>query len=458
MSPSQSTSQFSEEVGRSKEPITFLSFNSDRSHILICHSSGVLVLSSRSCQRLAFLDTSPNIPICADVCRNSALVLVAFKGNCFQLWNSRCLKPVSPITTIDTLICGVKVNPKRITILTISSVLIFDLWSLDLFLSLPRGDSVPSTSLGVCASTVDGYFAFTTGNGGVQVIDTYTLFRMPRVKAHDSCVTAIEMTNTLLITASEKGTVIRVFRLPSLELIGLFRRGRTESPIKSILLSMDSKFLTVTGESDTAHLFRLADLEIETYDKTIRPSVVLHSVWQFFPKQYKEAIEAVRDFAFIRLRKETTNFRYIACVVGPGKRSSSVSTVVVSEETGYAFVYDVSIPKGGEGRLTGEYALLSCGEKRGRPVTLDGIITPSTVEESPSECVQAPSLYMESRSENIDADKLSIPTTLKSDALGEVLSIEYDGTDPTIPKRKKKKKKKKQDSLQNFDSGNEITV
>jgi hypothetical protein len=120
----------------------------------------------------------------------------------------------------------------------------------------------------------------------------------------------------------------------------------------------------------------------------------LTSVLSFFPKHYKDALEATRDFAQIRLRREAISgtLRYVAAI--RGKSESRGECIVVSEETGYVFVYDFNLAKGGECRLRYEDALFSgLFEKetenvetkiiqRDERVPSDTVATASTAEDS----------------------------------------------------------------------------
>lgn len=65
-------------------------------------------------------------------------------------------------------------------------------------------------------------------------------------------------TGTLLATASDKGTVIRVFSIPNAEKLYQFRRGTREAKIHSISFNAVSTLLAVSSATDTVHIFKLA--------------------------------------------------------------------------------------------------------------------------------------------------------------------------------------------------------
>jgi autophagy-related protein 18 len=61
----------------------------------------------------------------------------------------------------------------------------------------------------------------------------------------------------MLATASDKGTVIRVWSIPGAEKLYQFRRGTREARIYSINFNVVSSLLAVSSAHDTVHIFKL---------------------------------------------------------------------------------------------------------------------------------------------------------------------------------------------------------
>ena len=61
----------------------------------------------------------------------------------------------------------------------------------------------------------------------------------------------------MLATASDKGTVIRVWSIPGAEKLYQFRRGTREARIYSINFNIVSTLLVVSSAHDTVHIFKL---------------------------------------------------------------------------------------------------------------------------------------------------------------------------------------------------------
>ena len=79
------------------------------------------------------------------------------------------------------------------------------------------------------------------------------------IRAHKAPISALALnsTGTLLATASEKGTVIRVWDVPGAERLYQFRRGTREARIYSLNFNVVSTLLAVSSAHDTVHIFKL---------------------------------------------------------------------------------------------------------------------------------------------------------------------------------------------------------
>lgn len=101
----------------------------------------------------------------------------------------------------------------------------------------------------------------TPTSGDVLIFDTITLKAVNVIEAHRSPLSCIALNSdgTLLATASETGTIIRVFSVPRGQKLYQFRRGTYPSTIYSMSFNLSSTLLCVSSISDTVHIFRLAN-------------------------------------------------------------------------------------------------------------------------------------------------------------------------------------------------------
>lgn len=80
------------------------------------------------------------------------------------------------------------------------------------------------------------------------------------IQAHKAPISflSLNQAGSLLATASDRGTVIRVWSVPGAEKLYQFRRGTREARIHSISFNAVSSLLAVSSAHDTVHIFKLA--------------------------------------------------------------------------------------------------------------------------------------------------------------------------------------------------------
>ncbi|CAK7915218.1 autophagy-related protein 18 [[Candida] anglica] len=99
--------------------------------------------------------------------------------------------------------------------------------------------------------------------GDVIIFNVSTLQPLSVIEAHKSTLAAICLSQdgTLLATASDKGTIIRVFSVDSGVKLFQFRRGTYPTRIYSLSFSQDNRYVVATSASETVHIFRLGEDE-----------------------------------------------------------------------------------------------------------------------------------------------------------------------------------------------------
>lgn len=251
-------------------------------------------------------------------------------------------------------------------------------------------------------------------SGEVLIFDTLALKAVNVVQAHRAPLSCIALNNdgTLLATASETGTIIRVFTVPRGLKLYQFRRGTYPSTIYSMSFNLNSTLLCVSSTTDTVHIFRLggpppnskpesppqspndrwgrsrsydsgnessagglspgsepADLPVTsrkssgTLGSMIRRTSqmmgknVAGVVGGYLPHAVTEMWEPMRDFAFIKLPKggmgTNTSGSPLRSVVAMS--SSSPQVMVVTSDGGF-YVFSIDMESGGEGVLVKQYS------------------------------------------------------------------------------------------------------
>ena len=249
-------------------------------------------------------------------------------------------------------------------------------------------------------------------SGEILIFDTVKIEAINVVEAHRSPLSCMILNSdgTILATASDKGTIIRVFSVPHAHKLYQFRRGSMPARIFSMSINITSTLLCVSSDTDTIHIFKLAppespdqeplgspdrsepffdkrrwsrgsetsepgqNLEDSEYNSTVsgrKPSGTFMGLIRrtsqnvgtslaatmggYLPKGVTEMWEPARDFAWIKMPKSNSSpgSGTVRSVVA---MSSNTPQVMVVTSEGNFYVYSIDLMKGGEGTLTKQYS------------------------------------------------------------------------------------------------------
>ena len=247
-----------------------------------------------------------------------------------------------------------------------------------------------------------------------MLYDASKLEQVNIIEAHATPLSHIALNGdgTLLATASEKGTIIRVFSVPDAQKLYQFRRGSMPARIYSMSFNTTSTLLCVSSASETVHVFRLSSqsarpssatttsspssptgLTRNSRDRSLSPSSedqgesnylgqsdmgnasrpqrnptfmsmlrrtsqniggsVAAAVGGYMPSAVAEIWEPQRDFAWVRIPKSSSGSSSIKTVVAMS--SSGPQVMVVTSEGNY-FVFHIDLESGGEGSMVKQYS------------------------------------------------------------------------------------------------------
>jgi autophagy-related protein 18 len=180
-------------------------------------------------------------------------------------------------------ILAVKMNRKTLVIVLESEIYIYDISNMRLQHVIETTPN-PEAIVALSPSADNSYLAYpspvpppapisavppqaapaqsssaSTASGDVLLFSTKSLTVSQIIRAHKAPISALALnsTGTLLATASEKGTVIRVWGVPGAEKLYQFRRGTREARIYSLNFNVVSTLLAVSSAHDTVHIFKL---------------------------------------------------------------------------------------------------------------------------------------------------------------------------------------------------------
>lgn len=159
-------------------------------------------------------------------------------------------------------ILAVKLNRARLIVCLEESLYIHNIRDMKVVHTIR---DTPPNPMGLCALASDSdhcYLAYpgSARVGEVQIFDAVNLNAKIMIPAHESPLAAIAFSpsGTEVATASEKGTVIRVFAVNDGTKLFEFRRGVARCvSIASLAFSTCSKYLCCSSNTETVHIFDL---------------------------------------------------------------------------------------------------------------------------------------------------------------------------------------------------------
>ncbi|XP_065066460.1 WD repeat domain phosphoinositide-interacting protein 2-like [Rhopilema esculentum] len=264
-------------------------------------------------------------------------------------------------------ILAVKLNRVRLLVTLEESLYIHNIRDMKVLHTIRDTPPNPSGLCALSSNSDNCYLAYPGSNqiGEIQIFDAVNLRAVTMIPAHDSPVASLTFNSSanLLASASEKGTVIRVFSIPSGQKLFEFRRGvKRCAHIYSLSFSMDSFFLAASSNTETVHIFKLEAPKEKTADEPQSWvgyfGKALMTPSNFLPSQFTEVLAQERAFATIKLAHG--GHRNICALASINK----LPRVLVANEDGYLYVYKLDLDEGGECSLLRQHRLLPDGRER----------------------------------------------------------------------------------------------
>ncbi|CAG8559757.1 4617_t:CDS:2 [Paraglomus brasilianum] len=347
----------------------------------------------------------------------------AFSPRRLQITNTKRQTTICELS-FSSSILAVKLNRRRLIVVLETTIYIYDISNMKLLHDIHTSPN-PNAICALSPSNENCYIAYpsptpspsspfssnaqnASPSGDVYLFDAASLQVVNIVQAHKSPVAyvAINSDGSLLATASDKGTVIRVFSIPNAQKLYQFRRGSYPTRIHSISFNVMSTLLCVSSDTDTVHIFKLGGVPgsagssagngtsnngtgsaniarhsagqtpITGYEafiddkkksgivkSTIRRSslhlgrTVAGSVGNYLPDALTEMWEPTRDFAYLKL--PTSGVQSVVAL------SNNIPQVMVVTSEGYLYQYNIDLENGGECLLLKQYSFMEPNEEFG---------------------------------------------------------------------------------------------
>ncbi|KAI4121985.1 MAG: hypothetical protein LQ338_006055 [Usnochroma carphineum] len=260
--------------------MNFVTFNQDHSHLAIGTTRGFRIYTTEPFSK-CFETKQGDIALLEMLFSTS---LVARQSTICEL-------------TFPTTVLAVRLNRKRLVVVLEDQIYLYDISNMKLLHTIETSPN-PNAIVALSPSSESCYLAYplpqksppsnltpshaphapptsthippTTGD--VLIFDALKLEAINVAEAHRSPLSCITLNNTgtLLATASDKGTIIRVFAVPSAKKLYQFRRGSMPSRICSMAFNATSTLLCVSSASDTVHIFKLGPSPSQATDTAKR--------------------------------------------------------------------------------------------------------------------------------------------------------------------------------------------
>ncbi|XP_070712204.1 WD repeat domain phosphoinositide-interacting protein 1 isoform X2 [Pempheris klunzingeri] len=261
-------------------------------------------------------------------------------------------------------ILAVKLNRQRLVVCLEESIYIHNIKDMKLLKTLLN---TPSNSSGLCALSINhsnSYLSYpgSATIGEIIVYDTNNLNTVTMIPAHDSPLAALTFnaSATKLASASERGTVIRVFSIPEGLRLFEFRRGmKRYVNISSLSFSPDGQFLCASSNTETVHIFKLGPSggdEAATW--TAYMGKMFSAASSYFPAHVSGMMSQDRAFATVHLLASgQRNVCTLAMI-------QKLPRVLVATADGQLFIYNVDPLDGGECMLAHKHRLFNVDDDK----------------------------------------------------------------------------------------------
>uniref|UniRef100_A0A1A7Y776 WD repeat domain, phosphoinositide interacting 1 n=1 Tax=Iconisemion striatum TaxID=60296 RepID=A0A1A7Y776_9TELE len=354
------------------QPGSFIcaSFNQDTTSLSVGTKSGYRLFSVTSVDKLDCIHEGvecPDVYIVERLFSSSLVVVVSLSMP--RRMNVYHFKKGTEICnySYSNNILSVKLNRQRLVVCLEESIYIHNIRDMKLLKTLLN---TPVNLSGLCALSVNhgnSYLAYpgSATIGEITVYDANNLSMVTLIQAHDSPLAALTFnaSGSKLTSASEKGTVIRVFSIPEGQRLFEFRRGmKRYVSISSLSFSADAQFLCASSNTETVHIFKLEqnspsqDEESPTWSAYVGKMFTAAST--YLPTHVSDIMNQDRAFATVRLNMfGLKNICALATI-------QKLPRLLVASSEGLLYIYNVDPQDGGECVLVRKHRLFESNEEQ----------------------------------------------------------------------------------------------
>ena len=208
-----------------------------------------------------------------------------YPNNKLIIWDDHKKNVLGEISYNNKII-NIDLTKKNIIVLCEHKIYIYEFESLTLVKSI---DIVQNTSMISIGSEETDFLIYPGTEQGTVSITKLNSDYYQKVQAHQSNIKTLYLNNSgsHFVTASETGTIVRIFETESGEKVKELRRGVDQAMIKDIKMSEDNSLLLVSSCKGTIHV----------YNTGINPECESqNSLWENYGSSYIKAIIPVPEY------------------------------------------------------------------------------------------------------------------------------------------------------------------
>ncbi|XP_037708123.1 WD repeat domain phosphoinositide-interacting protein 2 [Drosophila subpulchrella] len=244
-----------------------MNFNQDFTSLSVLSPTGLRLYSIASQDKVEEIfakDNTEQIRIVERLFNSSLVVLVtAQKPNCLKMLHFKKKQDICNCFYPSEILC-VRMNRQRLIVCLAESIHIHDIRDMKILHSI---ENIAPNEQGLCALSLNSHLAFPVcqTSGELRIFNANKLRTGMTIRAHDTPLSALAFSpsGSLLATASERGTVIRVFCVKNGQRVQEFRRGVSCVRIASLVFSASGDFLCASSNTETVHVFKIDGRAVE---------------------------------------------------------------------------------------------------------------------------------------------------------------------------------------------------
>ncbi|XP_033155376.1 WD repeat domain phosphoinositide-interacting protein 2 [Drosophila mauritiana] len=357
-----------------------MNFNQDFTSLSVLSPTGLRLFSISSQDKVEEIfakDNTEQIRIVERLFNSSLVVLVtAQKPNCLKMLHFKKKQDICNCFYPSEILC-VRMNRQRLIVCLAESIHIHDIRDMKILHSI---ENIAPNEQGLCALSLNSHLAFPVcqTSGELRIFNASKLRTGMTIRAHDTFLSALAFSpsGALLATASERGTVIRVFCVKNGQRVQEFRRGVSCVRIASLVFSASGDFLCASSNTETVHVFKIDTQAVETVElkaiadvaaksensakeaaaspaaeESSRPVATWGGMFSkavsslLLPTQVSEVLAQDRSFATVQLAQG--GLKHICALT----RVQKEPRLLIACEDGFLYVHEFPADRGGSCKL-----------------------------------------------------------------------------------------------------------